>query len=127
VPRGRNGSVMKCVRISDEAKRIVWDRAGGRCEMCGEAASDLQYHSRRWRQQSSCRRDPDSASNSLLLCLIDHHRVESHRSQAHEHGQLLRAGQSPVVEPVVYRGVWMLLDDDGFTYRIARPNIGTAK
>jgi len=117
---------MNHIRISDEVKRIVWDRAGGRCEMCGAAASDLQYHDRRSRQHSSCG-DPDSASNSLLLCLIDHHRVESHRINAHEHGQLLRAGQSPDAEPVLYRGMWMLLDDYGFTYRIPQPSVEKAR
>jgi hypothetical protein len=117
---------MKCTGFSDEVRQIVRDRAGGRCEMCGEATSDLQHHHRRWPGRTRCRPDTNAASNCLLLCLMDHLRVESHRHAAHEYGLLLRSGQSPLAEPVLYRGQWMLLDDDGFTYRIPGPKAGTA-
>ena len=95
-------------------KTRVWERAKGRCEVCGEATSDLQYHHRRPRQMGSTKRpDTNTAANCLLLCMMDHHRVESHRAQAYDNGHLLRSTQSPEAEPVLRLGVWVLLTVDG--------------
>lgn len=101
-------------------KELVWARSGGRCEVCGEATSDLQHHHRRPRQAGGTRRpDTNTASNCLLACLMDHNRIESYRSRAYDNGWLVRSMQSPLKTPVLYRGEWRLLDDEGFTYRVA--------
>jgi hypothetical protein len=118
---------MTSAEVSDEVKTTVARRSAGRCEICGDATSDLQLHLRRWQGRASFHRRPIAASDLLQLCMIDHNRVETHRTQAHEHGHLLRAGQHPAFEPVIYLGRWTLLDNDGSTYRVLGPNAETVQ
>lgn len=113
--------------FSDEVRAIVAARSGGRCEVLGERTSDLQLHHRRPRQAGGSRRpDTNVASNALLLCLMCHTRIESYRSKAYDEGHLVRSGRSPIATPVLYRGEWRLLDDEGNTYRIPAPAGGVA-
>ncbi|MGE2733807.1 HNH endonuclease [Mycolicibacterium vaccae] len=101
---------------------IVDERAGGRCERCGEIASDLQNHHRRPRGSGGSRRpDTNVASNAGRLCGLCHRTVESYRAKAYDEGWLVRQSQSPMATPVLYRGRWVLLDDLGDTYRIPTP------
>lgn len=113
--------------FAPKVREIIRQRAQNRCEICGEHTSDLQIHHRRPRGMGGSRRsDTNTASAGLLLCLMDHHRIESHRTQAYDDGHLVRSGQSPLATPVLYRGQWSLLDDLGYVYRIPAPVGGVA-
>jgi 5-methylcytosine-specific restriction protein A len=102
-------------------------RSGNCCERCGEYHSDLQDHHRRPRSMGGSRRsDTNVASNGGRICGACHLFVESHRSRAYDEGWLLRQSQAPLSVPVLYRGVWVLLDDEGYTYRIPTPVGGVA-
>lgn len=111
----------------DEVKALVLMRSDGRREACGERTGDLQYHHRRARGMGSTRRpDTNTASNCLLVCLLDHAEIESHRAISYDRGHLVRSMQSPIAIPVLYRGKWVLLDDDGYTYPVPAPADGRA-
>ncbi|AVO21671.1 HNH endonuclease [Mycobacterium phage MooMoo] len=102
-----------------EVKAIAWSRCGGRCEVCGEATSDLQHHHRRARGMGSTRRpETNLPANCLMVCHLDHNRIESHRTLSYNNGWLIRSMHNPMETPVLYRGKWVLLDDDGFVYRL---------
>ena len=70
--------------------------------------------------------DTNVASNAGRICGQCHLIVESHRTQAFDDGWLVRQSKSPIETPVLYRGEWVLLDDDGYTYRIPAPVGGVA-
>jgi hypothetical protein len=96
------------------------------CERCCAAASDLQYHHRRPRGKGGSKAsDTGTVSNCLLLCGACHLFVESYRTQALEFGWLVRQSKSPAEIPVFYQREWVLLDNDGHTYRIPIPTTGT--
>lgn len=112
--------------FSAETREIVTQRATTNgvkyCEKCGQYASDVQYHHRRPRAMGgSKRRDTNQASNCLLLCGMDHLFVEAHRDVAIAKGWLVRQSKDPLATPVLYRGEWVLLDNDGHTYRVPEP------
>ncbi|QAX92667.1 HNH endonuclease [Mycobacterium phage Poenanya] len=69
----------------------------------------------------SRRDDTNVASNGLWACGACHRWAESYRTQSFADGWLVRQSQSPITVPVLYRGNWVLLDDDGFVYRIPNP------
>ena len=97
---------------------LVFERAQGGCERCGR---DLTYefwsqHHRQPRGLGGTSK-PDRPSNLLLLdgsgtsgC---HGWVESHREEAMRFGWLVSQYSEPSLEPVLRRGVWVLLDDEG--------------
>lgn len=99
-------------------RSLIYDRSGGRCEICNEWTSDLQIHHRRPRGMGGSRRpDTNLPSSGLLLCGMDHVRVESHRALAFDNGWLVRQSQTPREVQVLRRGFWVYLDDvGGFTY-----------
>lgn len=95
-------------------RTLVYERCAGRCEICDEWTSDLQLHHRRARGAGSTRRpETNYPSNCLALCMMDHLRCESHRTQAYENGWLVRQSHPPAAVPVLRRGMWVLLDDEG--------------
>lgn len=100
--------------FSAEVKAIIFDRADGRCEICGAAFSDMQYHHRRPRGMGGTRRaDTNTASAGLYLCGQDHRTVEAYRMQALDNGWLVKQSQFPTDVPVLRRGVFVLLRDNG--------------
>lgn len=100
--------------FSDETKAIIFDRADGRCEYCGETFSDMQYHHRRPRGMGGTRRaDTNTAAAGLYLCGEHHRVVESHRAWALSHGFLVRQSETPSDAPILRRGVLVLLRDNG--------------
>lgn len=109
-----------------QTREIVQQRATEngltRCERCGHAAQDLQYHHRRPRGMGGSKRAAtNQASNCLLLCGECHLHVEAHRFAAIRYGHLVLQTKDPLATPVLCRGEWVLLDNDGHTYRIPTP------
>lgn len=88
-------------------------RSGGFCEVCG-VADMLEHHHRRGRGQGSTKRPESTAvTNALVVCRSCHRLIESYRSVALMLGWAVRQAADPAAQPVLYRGLWVRLDDDG--------------
>lgn len=92
---------------------LVRERAGGLCEICGFAEIQ-QVHHRKPRRAGGTR-DPaiNYPSNLLGLCALDHALIESKRARAVDEGHVVPSYGDPRTIPVLYRGSWKLLDDEG--------------
>lgn len=112
-----------------EVKATIRERAEERCERCGVGYSDCVAHHRRPRKSGGTKRpETNQPSNGVWLCGACHNIVESYRTQAFEDGFLVRDGDDPLGADVDYRKYSdeggdrlgrVLLDDEGFTYRVA--------
>lgn len=90
------------------ARRIVYERSGGRCERCGMARA-AEWHHRRNRSQGG----QWTPSNGLHLCTPCHHWVTVHPAESYDEGWMLRAGSPPESTPVkTWRG-YLAPDDEG--------------
>lgn len=95
-------------------RTLVYERSGGRCELCDAMTSDMAIHHRRPRGLGgSSRPDTNAPSNGLLVCGEHHRQIESYRTMSYEMGWLVRQSYSPLTVPVFRRGLWVLLDDEG--------------
>ena len=91
------------------------DRSKGLCEVCG-SAKPQEHHHRRGRGMGSTRRvDAATASADLHTCRECHRLIESHRNLAMLLGWAVPQRLSPLSTPVLYRGTWLSLLDDGST------------
>lgn len=94
-----------------DARRIVAERCGGRCERCG--ASEYTVHHRRKRSQGG----PWLPSNLLAVCGHGtagcHGLIEANPTWANGQGLWLFAGEVPDQTPVILWGRGVLLTDDG--------------
>jgi 5-methylcytosine-specific restriction enzyme A len=110
--------------FSPDTKAAIFERADGRCEICAEWFSDMQYHHRRPRGMGGTRReDSNTASAGLYLCAEDHRIVEAYRVKAFDNGWLVRQSQTPTDIPVLRRGVWVELRDSGAIIPVTTPPV----
>lgn len=86
----------------------VEDRAAGVCELCGRRVA-AEWHHRKNRSQGG----QWAASNGLHLDSACHRWVTEHPKEARAGGWSVRSRQDPRKVPVLRRGQWVLLDDDG--------------
>jgi 5-methylcytosine-specific restriction protein A len=95
-------------------------RSGGLCEIeapgCTEVASEAAHR----KKVGAGGRKGDAAVRHHVLSNLLHachncHQVQGHRhpAAAYAAGWMLREHQNPLSEPVVYRGTWSHLGDDG--------------
>ncbi len=118
IPAGRRvgaatGNPKPINDFSPTTRALVRERSGGRCEACGAEPAVIHHH-RRPRRHDGWRPGTNEASNDLRIGLDCNERIEHQdRAGAYPLGQLLHAEQDPAVEPVLYRGRWVLLGDDG--------------
>lgn len=96
-----------------ETRALVAGRSGGLCETCS-AAKAWDYHHRRPRGMGGTRRS-DSASPTACLhvCRDCHNLLESRRNLATLFGWLVPSKFNPATQPVLYRGEWAVLGEDG--------------
>lgn len=105
-------------------REVVFSRAGGRCERCGLAGREFQYHHRRPRGMGgSLRGDTNTASNCVLVCLDCHNDIESNRTHARERGFLVSQRQRPAVVPLFRWQQWVLLGEDGDLTLWSHPSV----
>lgn len=106
--------------IAPELRALIRERAGGRCECCGDRLSPIfQAHHRKLRSRGG----QDSAANLLALCGLCHRRIHSHVAWATEHGLIVSATDDPALVPVTVRcETWRLLTPDG-GYRMAEGTV----
>jgi 5-methylcytosine-specific restriction protein A len=96
-----------------KVRQIVVERSGGYCEGCAYQRAEQIHHRRPRGMGGSSAADTNTASNALALCYPCHAGFESRREAAEKFGWLVPQGISPASRPVLRRGVWVLLDDDG--------------
>ncbi len=93
--------------------QAITQRSGGMCEVCGlERAWDK--HHRHPRKSGGTKRDwIGLPSNALDVCRSDHNLIDSRRHLARLFGWLIPEGKDPAECPVMYRGGWAWLTEDG--------------
>lgn len=92
-----------------KARQDVAARSRGLCEVCPELHQGSDWHHRVRKSQGG----PWSASNGLWLCRRVHDWVTGNPHGARVKGWGLESHEDPATEPVLYRGEWVVLGDDG--------------
>lgn len=91
------------------ARLLVAERSDGLCEACPQQHPGVEWHHRVRRSQGGSW----SGSNGLWLCRRVHSWITRHPRGARLLGWGLWSHETPADEPVLYRGRWSRLDDDG--------------
>jgi hypothetical protein len=97
-------------------RQMIIEREGGRCARCSASIIDGgQIHHRRPRGMGGAlyREATNLPGNGVALCADCHRWVESERMEAMVDGWVVAAWRLPAEVPVLYRGTWLHLDDDG--------------
>ena len=105
------------------AKARARRRAGGLCEVCGQACKIGHGHHRRPQQaggSSSLR--VQSAANLIWIHPECHEHIESFRTHSYQLGLLVFQSADPAKVPVRLHGGWVLLADDGSMTRVNPPD-----
>jgi 5-methylcytosine-specific restriction protein A len=103
--------------------------AGPVCEVMarchGKEATEA--HHRRNRGMGSTRRpDTNEAANGLMCCADDHQWITEHPKEAREFGWIVSQYKTPAEVPVLYRGKWAMLDDQGGLLFVPAPVVKPA-
>ena len=104
--------------FSTATRAVIREREGGCCARCGASLliDGGHLHHRRPRKMGGSHRDDTRVSAALHLCGLCHTLVEANREWARVFGYLIPEWPEdidPALVPVYYRGMWVLLDDDG--------------
>lgn len=100
--------------FSPAVRALVAERSNGVCEVCGNERA-LHHHHRRARNMGSTKRpETNMPANAIHACARCHtDLIEKHRSVALLCGWLVGQYSDPGSVPLLYRGVYVRLDDDG--------------
>lgn len=104
------------VKFTTQIREAIWERSGGRCEMCGTPAANGQIHHRRPRGMGGSK-DPltGAITNGVLLHPNCHAKVESERSWAFDNGWLVQQRDEPELTPIMtWRGYLWLTPDGSY-------------
>lgn len=99
--------------FSAETKAAVDVRSDGCCEICGAARAVEKHHRRPRGMGGTKRTDSSSAAACLHVCGGCHRMAESNRNLATLLGWLVPSTFDPANQPVLYRGEWARLGEDG--------------
>lgn len=100
--------------FNDKTRRLVYERAKGRCERCGGNGDQWHFHHRRPRGMGgTSRKDSGGAENALLLHPSCHEWVERNRSDAYDMGYLVAQQANPRDTPVRLWDGWFILRENG--------------
>lgn len=121
--------------FSPKVRKVIGRRARdytdvwATCEImaiCQGAQATAAHHRRPRGAGGSRRVDTNEAANGLATCDPCHFWVESNREKAFRFGWLLRQTQTPCDVPVLRRGAWTLLDNEGSFTPVPAPIGGVA-
>lgn len=103
--------------FSQKTKKLVRLRCKNRCEICGIATDNGQFHHRKPRRMGGTSDENlGSPANCLYLHYKCHNRVESQRAMSYLHGYLVAASDDPESVAVrMWDGWWRLGPDGGMS------------
>lgn len=99
--------------FSKQVRVTVRERSAGWCERCDRKFGEHAHHRRVKGAGGSRRESTHQASNALWLCMDCHDDIHGEVGQALENGWLVSQYADPAQTRVLYRGRWVLLDDNG--------------
>lgn len=106
--------------VPARVRKALAERSGGLCEVaqpgCARVATDFSHRLRTGMggRHGAAARAHHVLSNALAACRPCHAaRLHAQPKEAYAAGWILREGQIPTAERVLYRGVWVFLTDDG--------------
>jgi hypothetical protein len=111
----RRRTVKRNTGFPPAVRAAVSVRSGGWCERCG-AAHAVEIHHRRPRGMGGSKApDTNRVTNALALCGSCHRWIERehNRTESRVMGWLVLQGHDPAMTPLLYRGKWVFLTDDG--------------
>ena len=107
--------------FTPEVKRLIYDRAHGRCERCGLQAQTGHFHHRTPRRAGGTSNPRlGLPSNGVLLHPSCHDWIEKHRNVAAQLGFLVGMGSDSWEQPIMLWSGWVYLNDDGTLTRLGR-------
>lgn len=123
----RRGRVSPTKQVASSAlslaKARARKRAGGLCEVCGQACKIGHGHHRRPQQQGgSSSLQVQSAANIIWIHPECHEHIESFRTHSYQLGLLVFQSADPAKVPVRLHGGWFFLADDGSMTRVNPPD-----
>lgn len=114
-------------KFSTTTRLTVRRRSGGWCERCAVSPASQMHHRDARGMGGSYDEALDSPCNALDLCEKCHRWIESNRKFSMTRGWLVGHGQEASEVPVLYRGRWMILSDDGALRRTGPLSSGETK
>lgn len=110
---------MAGVQFTEKARKVIKERANGRCELCGVRAEETaQIHHRKPRGMGGTKNPASrSVANGLFVHFRCHQRIELNRAEAIKNGWLvLQSGD--LSQPVLLHYGWVVLHEDGSVYEL---------
>ena len=103
------------MRVPQKVRVAVIERDAGRCCICSQYCLAAHVHHRQPRGMGGTSSSSSYAvANLLTLCSTCHLvTVEPNRAVAELNGWVVRRPTDPAEVPVMYRGRWVRLDNDG--------------
>lgn len=112
-----------------QCRALVYERADGRCEICGGVGPVMSYHHRKKRSHLPKGHHWDDPSNVVYVDgsgTTGHHGwIESNPSAAAEIGFHVRPWETPSSVPIKVDGTWYLLLPNGGKRETAREELAT--
>ena len=100
--------------FTEKTRKLIMERAGYKCEICGLSMVIGQIHHRQPRGMGGTRsKSRSSCSNGLYVHAKCHAMVESQRERAYMMGWLVKTGYQPESTPVKLWDGWFVLTVDG--------------
>lgn len=102
------------MRFTEKARKLIEQRARGRCELCDAPAQTAQIHHRKPRGMGGTKNPASrSPSNGLYVHFKCHEWIERNREQAALKGYLVPQWADSDTTPVLFGSSWYLLLPDG--------------
>lgn len=100
--------------FTEKTRRVIIERAKGRCEVCGLVVNYGQIHHRQPRGMGgTSSRGIESAANGLYVHPSCHRKIEMNREKSYLLGHLVRTGASPEEAQVRLWDGWFVLSATG--------------
>lgn len=110
------------MKFNQKVRDKIFERAQGRCELCGSPLTRVQIHHRRPRGMGGTKDEVSgSASNGLAIHPHCHTQVESNRETALNNGWLVPQGIDPETVPVKLWDGWSTLSRTGAVLKSPNP------
>ncbi len=103
------------MKLTSKERERLAARSDGICEKCGVAQA-TNWHHRKNRSQGG----KNNMGNAMHLCGSGntgcHGYITEHPAESYDKGWSVRSGFNPADVPVLRRGEWAILTEDGFMF-----------